>query len=472
MSDESISSDDEIPILVPFDENKTKESVEQPALLDLPAVPVTILTGFLGSGKTSLIQHILQSPYHGKKIAVIENEFSGASAANPTSIANGSLAEKEGLSIETLIARDGSDNSNLTDLIELPNGCICCTVKDSLVETLENLIDKKRELDYIIIECSGMANPGPIASIFWLDDTLESRIRLDGIVTCVDARNIDMQLHETSSKIEGKNGGDEAAQQIAYADRIIVNKIDLLQKEEAKDPLQNVMNTIRSINSTALIQATSYSRVDDLTWILDSNCFDIEKAQNLESSLSKGSVFQNLNSDDGITLCAPCTIENHSHTNAITSIALIEKGSVCIKKMNTWLASLLWPDQDKDDKILTAELKELERLGKITTEELMERNKRDEVERTMMIFRVKGILSANCSEYADIDDEEYKGFLSENGVDSRKYLVQGVNDLWDINPMKLSEGWKSDEDRICKLVLIGRNLDSSTLCAGFKACIV
>lgn len=111
----------------------------------LPPCPVTILSGFLGSGKTTLIQYILKSPDHKKRIAVIENEFG------------------EGLSIESLIAKDGMDpsnQSNLTDLVELPNGCVCCTVKDSLVATLEALLAKRKDLDYILIEASGMANPG------------------------------------------------------------------------------------------------------------------------------------------------------------------------------------------------------------------------------------------------------------------------------------------------------------------------
>lgn len=294
MADE-YSSDDEVPTLFNLDgpQSPPDESMS-------PVVPVTILTGFLGSGKTTLIQYILRSPNHGRKIAVIENEYSGASAGKflPNQIQQmGPEAEKEGLSIETLIARDGTDNSNLTDMIELPNGCICCTVKDSLVETLELLLDKKRELDYILIECSGMANPGPIASIFWLDAALESRLRLDGIVACVDAKNIGMELRETSSSLKlsskgsihkgSDGGGDEAAQQIAFADRIIVNKIDLLSsecREGEKTPrdLFDIVEVIRSINGTAPIRTTTFSQIPDLEWILDAQCFEIEKARAVE----------------------------------------------------------------------------------------------------------------------------------------------------------------------------------------------
>ena len=203
MSDDD-DSDSDIPTLVDLDLDLTSTSNSTPNCISnnretennnttgtiqedkneeditLSPVPVTILSGFLGSGKTTLIQYILNSPDHGKKIAVIENEFSGASAAITSPMNNStlggtdtvrsnlreaSLGEREGLNIETLIARDGSstnyDNgNNLIDLVELPNGCVCCTIKDTLVETLDSLLEKKKELEYIIIELSGMANPG------------------------------------------------------------------------------------------------------------------------------------------------------------------------------------------------------------------------------------------------------------------------------------------------------------------------
>ena len=489
-------SDDEVPILLNVSQQPGKdngvqnlneeEDDEAISLAPNEVVPVTILTGFLGSGKTTLINYILKSPNHGKKIAVIENEYSGASAAASSSssaaafaaLGSRSAAEKEGLNIETMIARDGSDNSNLTDLIELPNGCLCCTVKDSLVDTLETLLDKKKELDYIMIECSGMANPGPIASVFWLDDALESRLRLDGIVACVDARNLDMQLRETTSSIHRKllidkdpsmnhtsnggttTGGDEAAQQIAFADRIILNKIDLLEgKKDGK--IQNVIDQIRAINSTAPIKVTTHSQIDDLNWVLDTKCFDVERAQGVEKSFEL--VVQEF--------CLPCAVpppivDGHTHTNSISTVAFIEKGSVDLKMMNTWLASILWPDQDKADSMLKSQLEELERLNQITTPEMMEQKRDHELLSQMHIFRIKGILSIKHDEA--IDDTEFIDKTSN--LDKRKYIVQAVNDLWEINPTD-SEKWTSEQDRICKLVVIGRNLNNAQLLAGFRECI-
>ena len=131
--------DDEAPLLVSLDAEAPPDVAREAILTTTlpttttaaPPCPVTILSGFLGSGKTTLIQYILRSPDHGKRIAVIENEFG------------------EGLDVESMIARDGANNQSLSDLIELPNGCICCTVKDSLVTTLEILVKKRADLDCI-----------------------------------------------------------------------------------------------------------------------------------------------------------------------------------------------------------------------------------------------------------------------------------------------------------------------------------
>jgi len=556
---EQSDDDEEIPTLLNLDlcqsseeQNKLTEreksniSTEILNEEDLPAVPVTILTGFLGSGKTTLIQYILRSPHHKKKIAVIENEFSGISAAaSSDETASNNPLEREqrqqGLSIETLIARDGSDDmNNLTDLIELPNGCICCTVKDSLVETLENLLSKKRELDYIIIECSGMANPGPIASVFWLDDALGSRIRLDGVVTCVDARNLEMQLRETNSsgnhtfitsnnsesnqehdmvKNDDLGGGDEAAQQIAFADRIIINKVDLL--DQKSELVVSVIDRIRQINATAPIRTTTFSQIPDLEWILDAKCFDIDRAKDAEAAFSTitkdadgaitvrqaqgctepncescarsnktpGSLVGSSSMIGGkfATFCPPCIaapvqisprpVNDHRHTSSIGTVALIEQGSINLKQMHAWLASILWPDQDQDDRVLKAQLTELEKLRKLTTTQLIEQRHRQLHSGKMQIFRIKGIVSVKhpiIDGSVAVDDDDLTNSTDEDGFDRRKYIVQAVNDLWDIHAGSESLDWGSDEKpqvRLCKLVVIGRYLDRSALSSGFTSCL-
>jgi hypothetical protein len=137
--------------------------------------------------------------------------------------------------------------------------------------------------------------------------------------------------------------------------------------------------------------------------------------------------------------------------------------------MNSWLASVLWPDQDKEDSVLTAELKELEKISQITTPELVERRRREETQGKMLIFRIKGVLSAHHLDLSEVEDED-KFSVEMNGLDRRKHIVQAVNDLWEINPLHSSEDWHKDEERICKIVLIGRNLNENILSAGFREC--
>ena len=494
--------DDEPPMLVSLNNdesvvpktNNTEKDAEdqqpQNPVKELPPCPVTILSGFLGSGKTTLIQYILRSPNHGKRIAVIENEFG------------------EGLSVESLIARDGVNDDNdkqgetsLQDLIELPNGCICCTVKDSLVQTLENLIEKRHDLDYILIEASGMANPGPIASVFWLDDELQSRIRLDGIVTIVDAYHIHSQLKETQ----------EASQQVAYADRILVNKVDLLSNSGDIAPsksttttLEQVMSSIRAINQTAPIQTTTFSQVPDLDWILDAQCFGgKDRLQELDRVLNDASQLSSVVSsasehghhhhdhDHDHESCEDCAREHeehHRHTTEVSTIAIQQQGSLDLAKMNTWLAEILWPNQDAPNQVLNAMLDEPSHGTN------NDRKEQDQVdgEKTQLridldvqtIFRIKGILSVKHSDISLIDDDEVKRYLSvaDNStqtmhVDSRRYIVQAVHDLWDIHPASDDLQWTchdvaSETERICKLVIIGRSLKHDELRSGFSSCFV
>lgn len=423
------SEDEEVPILVNMAEEYADDD-DAPRLVviegeedeapgdnvSLPPVPVTILSGFLGSGKTTLVQYILQSPDHGKRIAVIENEFGGGN---------------DGISVESIIARDGVQS--LTDLIELPNGCVCCTVKDDLIKTLEALLDKRQDLDYILIESSGMANPGPIASIFWLDDALESRLRLDGVVTLVDALHIAHQLEETQ----------EAAQQIAYADRVLLNKIDLVNDQKQEE----VFNMIRALHATVPIRSTTHAQVSDLEWILDSRSFerDMEINQLTQLPLS-------------LSYCMPVsTIPPDKHTSAVGTITLVHRGSVDLKRINAWLASLLWPNQDESEKVLCARLE----LKAPASHHAPQKQ-----ESAMQVFRIKGILSVKHTEL----EEEDKPFASDASIDTRRFIVQGVYDLWEIHPASVNLSWDAGEERFCKLIVIGRRLQNEQLGSGFESC--
>lgn len=393
----------------------------------------------------------------------------------------GLVQDSSTLSVETMIAKDGTDGSSLSDLIELPNGCVCCTVKDSLVSTLENLLEKRSDLDYIIIECSGMADPGPLASIFWLDDALESRLRLDGVVGVVDVMNIIKQLNDTSSLRGGERqggNGDEAARQIAFADRIIVNKIDLVKQQKQSDydsAIRKVLDAIKVINPTAPTILTTFSSMDDLNWVLDTQCFNSERVKEVEAayeSLMKGQCtdVKCMCSQQFCGMCNDASLlpstqtSQHQHTSAISTIALFNIGSVDLHKLNSWIASILWPNQDELDSILKARLEQTAIDSENTVKMATNHNQQT-------IYRIKGVISViHSSTPDDWNDQESAKYIDSANLDSRRYIVQAVNDIWDVTPASDGLRWKEAETRCCKIVVIGKWLDEDRLKSDFESC--
>lgn len=177
-------------------------------------IPVTVLTGFLGSGKTTLLNRILTES-HGQRIAVIENEF-GEIGVDQELVIN---AEEE--------------------IFEMNNGCICCTVRGDLIRILGNLMTRRDRFDRIVLETTGLANPGPVAQTFFVDDTMREKFALDGIVTMVDAHHFEQQLLDS----------EETRTQVAFADVIVLNKADLVSEED----LDALERRVRSINALARI---------------------------------------------------------------------------------------------------------------------------------------------------------------------------------------------------------------------------
>ncbi|MGA3157095.1 MAG: GTP-binding protein [Steroidobacteraceae bacterium] len=207
-------------------------------------IPVTVLTGYLGSGKTTLLNRIL-SEQHGKRIAVIENEFG-----------------EVGVDHELVIGAQ-------EEIFETANGCICCTVRGDLIRVLGQLRKRRERFDYILIETTGLADPGPVAQSFFVDEDLKEDFELDAIVTLVDAAHVLRQLADSPT----------AADQIAFADVLVLNKTDLVDAAT----LAGIEQALRGINGTARLVRTERARLP-LDQVLDVGAFDLDRALAVNSA--------------------------------------------------------------------------------------------------------------------------------------------------------------------------------------------
>jgi G3E family GTPase len=243
--------------------------------------PVTVLTGYLGAGKTTLLNRIL-TENHGRKYAVIINEF-------------GELGVDNDLVVD-------SDE----EVFEMNNGCVCCTVRGDLIRIVGGLMKRRDKFDGIIIETTGLANPAPVAQTFFVDDNVRARTRLDAIVTVVDAKHLPQRLIDSH----------EAADQIAFADVIVLNKTDLVTPDE----LEAVEVAIRKINRFAVIHRAEKANVP-IAALLDQGAFDLNRVL--------------AHSPDFLT------DDTHEHNEDVSSMSFELAAPIDPEKFNAWIGGLL-----------------------------------------------------------------------------------------------------------------------------------
>ena len=349
-------------------------------------IPTTILTGFLGAGKTTLLNHILQAQ-HGHKIAVIENEFG-----------------QENIDNDILV------QDNTEQIVEMNNGCICCTVRGDLIVALSDLARRRDagelHFDRVVIETTGLANPGPVAQTFFIDDEVAAHYMLDAVVTVVDAKHAMQQLDQF----------EEAQRQIGFADKLLLSKTDLVDAEQ----LAALKARLQRINPRATIVKADFGSAP-LAEILDLRGFNLNDKLEIDPAFLEAETVEQAHAHGDHTHCHHDHDHEHEHHHAhghahhsddIAAFAFTSDRPFDTARLDDFLGGLV------------------------------------------QVYGPRML--------------RYKGVLWMNGAD-RKVVFQGVHQIMGSD---IGGKWAENEQRGSKMVFIGKNLPKDTFIHGLEQCLV